>query len=974
MGKDDGQSTFTTQETPQKDQHMHSGPSSSHSHHNHHHHHQSSPPRQHLHPRHLHPPLPRRPSSSNSTGALVITSPYRTGDEMLQYAGEPACRLPPLSSLAHTATKAEDEEAISSGGSYLQNAPLHQSSSPAVMQMTSGLVTGPTSTSSSPTSSNARADVFMRSLMRAAQLPDTFSPHQSPMSVHAIVEPSSASSAGGGSANRPKKRRTSSVQEPLQGSALEAMRRVHASGSILAPRRSETPSDYYDRLGQRLAGSNPVVAVSMEGGDAEHFRPTPSHMSIASSPSLSYAQQQRSTPKRLMFQSNEWDRSPQQPLAPRHQNLSSGFSSPGSHQPATFPPFPSHRPLINQRASQESSSSSSLPTSHEQTAALKSSMGSNTSSSRVTPTSMSSSGVSSVLGKRSQLVGQEHWNRQLLSRALVEEHRWADLSKANKRDAVRENILRARGELLISGSAQWPQWNSSMVTRVRCMYANIAQKSYGSEKRFLCPPPVVKISGPTRPCKWACVRVISGESPTPSSIVGGAVQPVGSSGEEESLLDANREARFGKLHVGNLSDSKGKTFRLQISLLRAEQTVEKKQRVVTSDEVATHPDGVIPSNAWSTFHSSPISVISKPARKSVRTRAASPAIASGSTVCLYNRLNSQTVRTKYLALEGAEGSGDESRKLVARQDGWEGFAMELLARPLNDPAVARANQRGMTGNDWGITYGSIICLRDINTNFCSDPMLICKVDKGRVEMSSLMGNSADGKLRFGVVGKDRAAARKILLGGQTSGKVSAESKVDEHKAGYIPTRSEGSVESSNESIYAANTPNAKSSGSGDSNGSMGGAVIQMQKVTLMHVSPKPCSPYNEDELECDLSATRAYLCSTAFEGPPDRHTTKAFAHSMAALDARYHARQAGQDADMTHEDGGSTQKLPDSPIQVSGGTTPCPVGYVRSPPPKVEETINGPSEVDLLEDPFCWTVVTICEWAVAGAQSDCVNG
>ncbi|UZJ55230.1 hypothetical protein CBS101457_004550 [Exobasidium rhododendri] len=844
----------------------------------------------------------------------------------------------------------------------------------------------------------------MASLLRAAQSPDTASRHQSPMSVHSIVESDSLSKTA---QSRPKKRRTSSVQEPLQGSALEAVRRTHGA-KMQPPRRSETPTDYMSRIHHNPADAkqipleNPLPGVLTSG----LYQSTPLLMSLTKAPSPSYDEPKKSqrsaTPSRTYHRSDDWDQQPQPPppsstslhlhqnqqhfpqqTSPQRQRLHLSAYSPTSGQVFNYPHL---SPTAPEQGSAPYSFSHEESSSHSPRYQVQSNSSKISSSSkqRVPPVSTSHSVSTNVLGKRPSEANQEHWSRQLASRAAREEQIWTESTEVERSDCIRNNILLAREDVLHIRDPRWSS-RSSMVTTVRCMYANIAQKSYGSEKRFLCPPPVVKISGPMRPCKWASVRVISGESPTPSSISSRTIPLTGVSGEEEAVIDANREAKFGKLHVGSLSDARGKTFRLQINLLRADQRDQRDDDgnrigLVSSEKSMQYSSTVLPGNAWSTFHSSPISVISKPARKSLRTRATSPAIASGSTVCLYNRLNSQTVRTKYLAVETLPL--DKSRvdlcKLVARQDGWEGFSIELLAKPLDDPAVQRCIERDLPWDDWSITYGSIICLREITTNVCSDPMLICKVEKGKVEFSSLLANAADGRVRFHIVAEDQEGAKRILYSG-VKDRSERRGHQDVKKAEVIGTpmiKRDDSEESGNDESSPAFHPFKSQDVPHDSlgttssilvepSGSVGGGVIQMQKVTLMHISPQSCSDSN-DTLECDLRSPRAYLSSTAYEGLPEDTTLKAFARSMERLNLRYRAVTEENESRIPEEEEEllwNLNKRNESPMpQQTSGVTPCPVGYVRPCRDDRSSFTKGEeSQTDVLEDPFCWTIVTISQ-------------
>lgn len=812
-----------------------------------------------------------------------------------------------------------------------------------------------------------RTDTFLSSLMRAAQSQpgrhsggngSSSQPH-SPMSVHNIVEKRKADGeqpTAASTMQRPRKRRTSSVQEPLQGSVLDAASRI--SGM---PRRSEPSS--LSVTGRGL----PPPPNNGYWGSYTHSA------SVATSPTASLTSYSRDSvlapaPRPLVDTSRSYGQ-----VAQRVQPSSLTSPTRVSVGPNTPPVLQGSWPDsgYSSRSMERPSSSGSIR------------LGSSFGSSTRRPSVRIPSGNDPSLD--SSMVAAAQWSSEIAAQATAEEERWSQTSLAQRRQIVSKSIWDARNS--IRGDLEyWPPAQSN-VTTIRCMYANIAQKSYGSEKRFLCPPPAVKISGPLRPCRWAMVRVVSGEAPTLSlpsvsafgsstALPSAGSNAASSGGEETAMIDANGEARFGKLHVGGLSDAINKVFRLQVNLLRAE--ADGARGPMLSPSLVSPPASQpMATTAWSTVHTSPINVISKPARKSVRTRAASPAIASGSIVCLYNRLNSQTVRTKYLGVDAPAEEGIAtarsgiSRSLVARQEGWEGFAIELLARPLNDPAVARAKSRGLPSDDWGITYGSIICLRDVNTNLCSDPMLICKVDKGRVELSSVVGGGDESKVRFQITHRNRQEARDILFGGARSYPGSAQ-----HSTKTTPAMSQDGFHQHGSPYSRFNTRDGSEDGSSisspllptsasnvDANSMVGGPVIQMQKVTLMHISPQPFFE-GADEVECDLSLPRSYLSSTASENAHETPSKAAMARSSLCMQSRAEEMLQGSwhstpsDAAIaaaanTFSADGSMASIPTGFAQASA------VGYARPPLITSSAAASRGGQVDALEDQFCWTIVTI---------------
>ncbi|KIM66292.1 hypothetical protein SCLCIDRAFT_110688 [Scleroderma citrinum Foug A] len=220
------------------------------------------------------------------------------------------------------------------------------------------------------------------------------------------------------------------------------------------------------------------------------------------------------------------------------------------------------------------------------------------------------------------------------------------------------------------------------MTTVMCLHAAVAQKSYGSEKRFLCPPPVVHIQGPVWQMRsqQLAMAVVSEQGER--------------SHDQKAGLDNNMTGSFKFLHV--TGTAKAKSFLLSLDIMDPPPSV--------SGDGSEAPSGRV----WATFDSAPVTIISKPSKKTAKTRNISSCILAGGPVSLFNRINSQTVRTKYMTIE--------SNQLCASNSAWSAFNVNVV-RP---------------GGPQPVTYGCEIVLSDTLSNIATSPLIIRKVDKGRV--------------------------------------------------------------------------------------------------------------------------------------------------------------------------------------------------------------------------------------------------
>ncbi|OBZ86907.1 Recombining binding protein suppressor of hairless-like protein [Choanephora cucurbitarum] len=336
---------------------------------------------------------------------------------------------------------------------------------------------------------------------------------------------------------------------------------------------------------------------------------------------------------------------------------------------------------------------------------------------------------------------------------------------------------------------------------VLILTSKVAQKSYGTEKRFLCPPPTTVLIGTewwttsdTQPSNENEILTLpdgthlfppkltislSGETVQSGHIEWSTLSgtTVGQTGQHPTKTALTMHPSDHPSRFRSFADARNQSIDLYHNptheLLRSGKAVSKHLFINDADEKRKRVEAMIrlelANGLQLALLSKGIKVISKPSKKRQSVKNMDLCIHHGTTVSLFNRIRSQTVSTKYL------GVSSESTEtcFVARTTRWDPFViwlvdneenhqMDILLgqqdyRDLPDslpapPAIAMKRQQMIP-----IHYNQHVVLQCLTTGLVSPIMILRKVEKASTVVGGSLMNDEE------VLGDPVSQLHKVAL-------------------------------------------------------------------------------------------------------------------------------------------------------------------------------------------------------------------